>query len=128
MFHKLKITESDGTKVVLTAPYYDKPEVTHSVTVSPAQWLAWQASYPLQDAAPELSADDREFLISGMSPAGFDAATAEDPYDDIRVDLGYIRKQLQWISSGRAGAVDAAQRALDALDRVQRITNKEVTP
>ena len=31
----------------------------------------WQGGEPIQTAMPNVSADDREFLISGISPAGW---------------------------------------------------------
>ena len=37
----------------------------------------WQAGVFIQDAMPDVSASDREFLVSGISPAGWDWLFAE---------------------------------------------------
>lgn len=60
-----------------TGKYFDKDE-THSVFIPKAQLDAYKAGAHIQDAMPDLSADDREFLISGMSPEGFDEVCKED--------------------------------------------------
>lgn len=44
----------------------------YSVTVSRDDFDKYNAGALMQDAFPELSADDREFLISGIAPGGFD--------------------------------------------------------
>lgn len=43
---------------------------THDVTnaVTQAQWNAWQAGEHIQTAMPQLSAEEREFLMSGATP------------------------------------------------------------
>lgn len=38
------------------------------------RYLAWKNGAKIQDALPGLSADDREFLMSGTTPAEWDAA------------------------------------------------------
>ena len=45
---------------------------TYSVTVPAAGLFAYNRGAMIQDAFPELSADDREFLLSGFSPAGWE--------------------------------------------------------
>ena len=48
--------------------------VTHkpySVTVKKTAFIAWQYGTKIQNAMPEMSMEDREFLISGTSPEGF---------------------------------------------------------
>ncbi len=37
----------------------------------------WQTGTLVQDALPELSAEDREFLISGISPEGWNSLNPE---------------------------------------------------
>lgn len=34
-------------------------------------WSAWQKGAFIQEALPELSAEDREFLLTGISPEGW---------------------------------------------------------
>lgn len=44
-------------------------EHTREIAISPAQFRAWQRSADLiQNIMGELSADDREFLITGTTP------------------------------------------------------------
>lgn len=45
---------------------------THRVTVRTEDLLAWRAGKLAQMAFPYLSGRDREFLISGTSPAGWE--------------------------------------------------------
>lgn len=40
---------------------------TLEIDISPEQWKAWKAGAMIQDVCPHLSADDREFLISGAT-------------------------------------------------------------
>lgn len=49
---------------------------TFTVTVKMADWLKYKAGGYVQDCFPYLKADQREFLISGISPAGWDEAFA----------------------------------------------------
>lgn len=52
------------------------PEFVTAVTR--AQWDAWQAGQNIASAMPQLSAEEREFLISGATPEEWDAAFKED--------------------------------------------------
>ena len=76
---KCKIT-SAGENVEITGPYYDDPKRTRTVRVKLAdlEKLKNGTVKYVQDAFPYLSADDREFLISGMSPEGWDATFREE--------------------------------------------------
>ncbi len=42
--------------------------------VTRAQWDAWQAGEYIQVAMPQLSPDEREFLLTGATPEEWDAA------------------------------------------------------
>lgn len=44
----------------------------HEVTVSEADYAAWQGGELAQNAFPYLSADEREILISGICPTCWD--------------------------------------------------------
>lgn len=46
----------------------------YSVTVKAKELFAYRAGALIQDAMPSLSKDDREFLLSGMSPKGWEQA------------------------------------------------------
>jgi len=55
----------------------------HSVALTTDQWDRWCMSDDLiQNVLPELSTDDREFLISGISPEGWSKAFPEHDYLD----------------------------------------------
>lgn len=69
--HKCQIVES-GEDVVITGPYFDDRNRTRTVTVKRSDLQKYNEGTFIQDAFPYLSADDREFLISGMSPEGWD--------------------------------------------------------
>ncbi len=42
------------------------------------QWDAWQNGQFIQNAMPELTADEREFLLTGMTPEEWDEAFGEE--------------------------------------------------
>lgn len=43
----------------------------YSVTVPKRGYMLWKGGMLIQDAMPDVSDDDREFLISGISPRGW---------------------------------------------------------
>ena len=59
-----------GPCVVTRRPY--------SVVVLKSGILSYEMGAFIQDAFPDLSADDREFLMSGMSPAGWKITFGEE--------------------------------------------------
>ena len=50
----------------------------YSVVVPIEGYSKWKKGMLIQDALPELSVDDREFLISGISPEGWSEAFGEE--------------------------------------------------
>lgn len=67
-------------------------EVSREITTTAAGWKAWRSGELIQDAMPEVSADDRELLISGTCGKCFDEMFPEIPEDeedevDGRVDI-----------------------------------------
>jgi hypothetical protein len=48
------------------------------IECDPAAVMSWQAGVHIQDAMPEVSADDRELLISGICGQCFDKLFEED--------------------------------------------------
>lgn len=54
----------------------------HSVEVPDARMILYQCGAHVQDAFPELPTDEREFLISGISPEGWKRAFGGGPEDD----------------------------------------------
>ena len=51
---------------------------TREIPVTPQQLQAWQAGELVQDAMPNLSPDDREFLITGITPEMWDQTFGGD--------------------------------------------------
>jgi hypothetical protein len=47
---------------------FTKVTRTREIDITPAQLFAWHAGTTIQLAAPQLDADDREFLMTGMTP------------------------------------------------------------
>jgi hypothetical protein len=83
MFHAMNACTHDysaGGKdgsVTFAGPYFDAPDRSRSVTVRLTDLDKYTRGALIQDAFPYLSVDDREFLLSGMSPEGF-AKLTED--------------------------------------------------
>lgn len=50
--------------------------------VTREQWDAWQAGTHIQHAMPNLSPDEREFLLTGATPEEWNAAFPEDDEDE----------------------------------------------
>lgn len=46
---------------------------TRDIDISVGQWVKWREGVPIQDAAPHLSDDDREFLITGATTSEWDS-------------------------------------------------------
>ena len=47
---------------------FTKVTRTREINTTPAQLFAWHAGTKIQNAAPQLDADDREFVMTGMTP------------------------------------------------------------
>jgi len=53
-------------------------------TTLPAEQLfQYRQGAHVQDAFPEMSADDREFIISGVCPTCFDTLREDEPEDEL---------------------------------------------
>lgn len=68
----------DGKLELTVWPMFnpDTP-VTKTFNVTLEQWLNWCAGMVIQRAMPHLSADDREFIMTGMTPEEWDEMFAE---------------------------------------------------
>ncbi len=53
----------------------------YTIRVPASEWRAWEAGVVIQVAMPSVSMDDRETLLSGLTPAGFRAWFGDDPDD-----------------------------------------------
>jgi hypothetical protein len=60
-----------------TCPLSGKPK-TMTVPVTQAQLDDWDSGTLIQDAMPNLSADEREFIMTGMTPDVWDKLFGED--------------------------------------------------
>jgi hypothetical protein len=56
---------------------------TLDIDVTQEQINKWQSGSYIQDAMPHLSADDREFLISGITPDEWKKAFPDDDEDEV---------------------------------------------
>jgi hypothetical protein len=54
---------------------------TREIAITEAQYNNWISGMLIQNAMPNLSADDREFLISGITPEEWDKHFGEEEYD-----------------------------------------------
>jgi hypothetical protein len=69
---QVAVVSEDGATVTIGGPCYMTGK-THVVTVKADELVEWVAGRKhIQDAMPSASAEDREFLLSGCSPAGWD--------------------------------------------------------
>lgn len=71
----LRVTQTEGTYHVsgpcaVTGEEYATSYPERGVKL-------WIGGMHIQDAMPEISADDREFLLTGISPAGWDKLFAQ---------------------------------------------------
>ena len=57
----------------------------HEVEVPFEGYLAWQSGEPIQVAMPQLSADKREMLISGVCPKCWEKAFSYEEEDDLEM-------------------------------------------
>lgn len=51
---------------------------TLEISVTEAQLEAWKAGELIQKAMPNLTADDREFILTGVTPEEWDATFSEE--------------------------------------------------
>lgn len=51
---------------------------TKWIDVTPGQIVAWNSGALIQNAMPHLSADEREFIMTGATPEEWDAAFSEE--------------------------------------------------
>lgn len=59
---------------------------TREIDCTPEQLKAWEAGALIQNVMPHLSADDREFMISGCTPEDWAILTGPELPDDEALD------------------------------------------
>tara|TARA_R110002126_G_scaffold83924_1_gene204424 strand:- start:659 stop:859 length:201 start_codon:yes stop_codon:yes gene_type:complete len=47
------------------------------IEITQDQYDAWKSGVLIQDAMPDLSADDREYIMTGMTPEDWDKLNSE---------------------------------------------------
>ncbi len=55
---------------------------TREIPVTNEQLIAWKSGTLIQDAMPNLSADDREFILSGITPEEWEETFGKDDTED----------------------------------------------
>ena len=51
---------------------------TREIDVTDAQIMLWQSGVHIQDAMPNVPAEEREFIMTGITPEEWDEAFKED--------------------------------------------------
>lgn len=65
-------------QITRTSPFTGKLHI-REIDVTEAQLEAWQGGQLIQEAMPHLSVDDREFLMTGITPEEWSEAFDESP-------------------------------------------------
>lgn len=83
MIRNAKIVHLDTGQTTVTAICLGSGK-EYSVTVPTSGYKAWLGGALIQNAMPNVSLDDREFLISGYSPEGWNSlfGTGEEQEED----------------------------------------------
>lgn len=63
--------------IVRRSPVTGKMNYRH-IDISNEEYYEWEQGFLLQDVAPHLSLEDREFIISGCTPEDFDTLYPEE--------------------------------------------------
>jgi hypothetical protein len=94
-----KSTDENGKEwITFTGPYFGETEI-HSVKVTAAALNKYRQGSTIQAAFPDLSVDDREFLMSGMSPKKWnDTFAMEDDDDEDSTEAEERRRQTSKFS------------------------------
>lgn len=66
------VMDEKNKQVIVSGRYYDDPTRSRTVVIPLLAWQAMEGGELIQNALPNISSDDREFLISGMSPEGWE--------------------------------------------------------
>ena len=74
-FNPTNTVNGDGTITISGPCVFTGTE--YSVTCNLENWKRWKEGELIQRALPELSAEDREFIKTGISPTGWDTLPKE---------------------------------------------------
>ena len=78
-------------KITKTSPFTNTTNVM-DINVTQEQYLAWLDGTLIQDAMPNISADEREFIMTGITPQEWDNAMGIDEEEDD----GQPSEQQEW--------------------------------
>lgn len=73
-----KFNEADGTCEVQRNSPLTNGTVTRTLKLTRDQFIRWQRGELIQRAMPQLTPDEREFLLTGMSDADWDEEFGDD--------------------------------------------------
>lgn len=69
--------DGQSAKVSVRSLFSDEIHVAE-LRMTREQWDAWQAGQHIQNALPQLTPEEREFLLTGATPEEWDAEFGED--------------------------------------------------
>lgn len=73
-----EIFNDDGTALITRTSITSKIERTLKLPITEQQYQKWKAGNLIQEVMPQLTAADREFLMSGMIDAEWKAMWGDD--------------------------------------------------
>lgn len=68
-------------EITRTSPHTGKSN-TREIDVTQAELDKWQSGTLIQEAMPNVSADDREFIMTGLTPEDWTDIFADDEEED----------------------------------------------
>ena len=77
-----EVIHTNGTVTVYRCSMFSGKPSSITVTATAAQFWKWRNGVMIQDAFPNLTENDREFIMTGVLPAEWDEMFAEKPEDD----------------------------------------------
>lgn len=79
----VRVEKVEGTELVRITSECICCGKVQSIQLNESVYVKWIRGEHIQDVAPELSVDDREFLISGVCGTCFDNMFADEEEDDM---------------------------------------------
>jgi hypothetical protein len=71
----------DGSAIVVKRSPFSREYHTMTMTLNDEQYSDWKCGVLIQNAMPHLTANEREFLITGITPEEWDDTFGEEPDD-----------------------------------------------
>ena len=86
-------------KITRISPFSGNTNVM-DINVTQEQLSAWESGTLIQNAMPHLSADEREFIKTGMTPTEWEDAFGIDDDEDDYEDDGQPSWEQEWEDFG----------------------------